>query len=250
MGKTFDGDRTKQDTQGEERTSDSSHTFGGSPCRGESTGSVSSPENAVATQALTRQSHFQEFEMIQRPPLEPFFQNLDASSRYYLNHFTWQVCNHMVAYDGPENPQRELVSAARYLPYLFHIMVANGAHHVHHLSCDFATSEKLLRYAADGQALAKPYAHTQKYHRDALVAKAKALRSLAQSVQVVTDATFDLLLSGILLFINYDLIESGKDQWQVHMEGAHRLVSFLGNWPFNQQEMSRLRMYQLSEYLK
>lgn len=248
MGKTFNFDSTQQDMQGEEGISDSSSTSGASPYQGQNLVPRGPHQRAVATPALVQQSSFQGIDRVQWSIVEPFNQNLSHSTRSYLDHFNRTICADMVAFDGLWNPLRDLIPATQAFPYLLHIIIANAAHHVLNRSDPFARSEVLLQPTSDGQALAKRQAHTQRYYHDALVAKNKALLSLAQAIEVVTEANFDWLLSAILLFINYDLIESGRDQWEVHMDGAQRLVSFLGR-SSRPQQMSRVRIYQLSEYL-
>ena len=84
---------------------------------------------------------------------------------------------------------------------------------------------------------------------DALLAKQQALSLMAQSVASVTPANVDVILAAILMFINYDLIESGQDKWRVHIEGARQLIERLDRPPYLQQPISKLRLAVLSDFL-
>jgi hypothetical protein len=99
------------------------------------------------------------------------------------------------------------------------------------------------------QAVSRYGGPLQSSYRDALAAKTNALSLLAQSVASVTPANIDLVLVTILLFVNYTLVESGKDKWKVHMDGALSLIKLLGEPPYLQQPMSRLRLTILSDLL-
>ena len=62
-------------------------------------------------------------------------------------------------------------------------------------------------------------------------------------------ANIDFILMTILLFVNYALVESGRDKWKVHMDGALKLIQLLGKPPYFQRPMSRLRQTILSDLL-
>lgn len=249
MGKTFDDESTQQDMEAEERKSALLAPSCASQFQGNDPAACSPDQSLVAIRSVALQSACPSIGQVQWPIVDAFFQGLNDSSRRYLDHFIRQLCADMVPYDGPGNPLRDLVPATQSFPYLFHIIIANAAHHVYNISRDQAMLKNTPLCVGDRRALAIYDTPTQNYHRDALEAKQKALKSLAQSITVVTEANFDWLLSTILLFINYDLVESGKDQWKIHMEGARKLVSFLGSSSPRSHQMSRLRISQLSDYL-
>jgi hypothetical protein len=191
--------------------------------------------------------------------VDPLVQDLSAELRYYIYHFSTQLCADMVSYDAPDNnPMRNLIAATSNSPLLLQIIIANSAFHVFNISRD---PRKFLASASDYQEESRPclvayYKAVTRYggphktsYRDALIAKQHALSLLAQSIATVNESNIDLILATILLFVNYDLIESGKDKWKVHMEGARKLIQLLGKPSYRPHAMSQLRTYILSEFL-
>jgi hypothetical protein len=193
--------------------------------------------------------------VLHRPLVDPLVNDLDRHSRYYLYHFATQLCEDMVVYDMPgQNPIRDLIPATSAYPLLLHIIVANSAFHVFNISRNpmgqsayqAQQSSCLVAYY---QAVSRFGGPLQSSYRDALTAKTNALSLLAQHVASVTPANIDLVLVTILLFVNYTLVESGRDKWKVHMDGALSLIKLLGEPPYLQRPMSRLRLTILSDFL-
>jgi len=56
------------------------------------------------------------------------------------------------------------------------------------------------------------------------MAKQNALQLLSYSLADMRSTNFDIILASILLFINFELIESGKDSGRIHVEGAKSLI--------------------------
>ena len=187
--------------------------------------------------------------------IDPLVQDLSPNSRYYLYHFATQICEDLVVHDGPnQNPIRDLLPATAAYPALLHIILANSAFHVFNISRDPLTQspyqQTQRRYlVAQYQAMSRYGGPMKSSYADALLAKQQALSFLAQSVLSVNETNIDLVLVVILLFINYDLIESGRDKWKVHMNGARQLIELLGTPPYLQQPMSRLRLSVLADFL-
>jgi hypothetical protein len=183
---------------------------------------------------------------------DPLLQHLNSCERDYLCHFTTRLCADMVAYDIPgQNPWRDLVPATASFPFLLQIMVANSALHVYNISrgdpADYPDQQELFR-ARDSRLL--PYTTPRsKYYQDALLAKQEALSMLGQFITLVDASNFDLVLAAILLFVNYDLIESGKDQWKPHIEGARKMIGLLDDASYQPLVISRVRTYLLSDFL-
>lgn len=193
--------------------------------------------------------------VLHRPLADPLVNDLDRNSRYYLYHFATQLCEDMVVYDMPgQNPIRDLIPATSDYPLLLHIIVANSAFHVFNISRNpmgqsayqAKQSPCLIAYY---QAVSRFGGPLQSSYRDALTAKTNALSLLAQNVASVTPSNIDLVLVTILMFVNYTLVESGKDKWKVHMDGALSLIKLLGEPPYLQKPMSRLRLTILSDLL-
>lgn len=202
------------------------------------------------------QGHQEEQAMIvQRPLADPLVNDLDRNSRYYLYHFATQLCGMMVVYDEPgQNPIRDLIPAVSAYPLLLHIIVANSAFHVFNI-----TRNPMGQSAYQGERSPTVMAYYDAVSRfggpltssfkDALVAKQQALSSLAESVASVNASNVDLILVTILMFVNYALMESGRDKWKVHMDGALKIIKLLGQPPYLQRPMSRLRQTLLSDFL-
>jgi hypothetical protein len=62
-------------------------------------------------------------------------------------------------------------------------------------------------------------------NRDALSYKYKAIQGLTSSVEHATSIKHDTTLASIFLLIFLDLLESGSDRWNVHLEGAKSLIT-------------------------
>lgn len=192
---------------------------------------------------------------VQRALTDPLVNDLDRNSRYYLYHFATQLCEVMVVYDMPgQNPIRDLIPATSAYPLLLQIIVANSAFHVFNITRNpmgqsAYQGERSPTVMAYYQAVSRFGGPLKSSYRDALVAKQQALSLLAKSVTSVNTANIDLILMTILLFVNYALVESGRDKWKVHMDGALKLIKLLGEPPYLQRPMSRLRQTILSDLL-
>ncbi|KAI8943283.1 hypothetical protein NX059_001303 [Plenodomus lindquistii] len=193
--------------------------------------------------------------VVQRPLVDPLVNDLDRNSRYYLYHYATQLAEVMVVYDMPgANPMRDIIPATSAYPLLLHIIVANSAFHVYNITRNPMGQSA---YQGDQSPTVQAYYQavsrfggplTSSYH-DALMAKHHAIGLLAESVATVNPSNIDLILVTILLFVNYALVESGRDKWKVHMDGALKLIKLLGTPPYLQRPMSRLRQTILSDFL-
>ncbi|EFR03821.1 acriflavine sensitivity control protein acr-2 [Nannizzia gypsea CBS 118893] len=147
--------------------------------------------------------------------VDPLFQDLDQASRFYISHFTDQMCRDLVTYDVPRhNPYRDIVPLIRDHELLLHVIVANSAIHI---------SNMLSKGPSRFNGVPGQYPH-----RDALVAKQKTLQLLNQSMDNIDAVDPEVVLTAILLSINYELVSSGKDDWKVHVEGAQKLIDYFG----------------------
>lgn len=214
--------------------------------------------DSPSTASDSSDEHAQEEEMamtVQRPLVDPLVNDLDRHSRYYLYHFATQLCDVMVVYDVPgQNPIRDLIPATSAYPLLLHILVANSAFHVFNISRNPMGQSAYQDKHSPGvmayyQAVSRFGGPLKSSYKDALVAKQQALSLLAQSIATVNASNIDLILVTILMFVNYALVESGRDKWKVHMDGALRLIKLLGEPPYLQRPMSRLRQTILSDFL-
>ncbi|KAI0423666.1 fungal-specific transcription factor domain-containing protein [Xylaria sp. FL1042] len=152
---------------------------------------------------------------------DPLLQDLTGSSRHYLSYFASRFCQDLVVHDSMErgtNPFRELIPMSQAYSYLQHIIIAVSAVHYYNA----------IRYATS------QHSHVaQTALIDALHARQIAIRELIALIQEKragsrdseTQADQDALLATALFFINFTLIDSGKDGWKDHLTAAGRLLS-------------------------
>ncbi|KAK2012160.1 hypothetical protein LZ32DRAFT_315805 [Colletotrichum eremochloae] len=148
--------------------------------------------------------------------VDPLFQGVEHHYRHYLSYFTTRVCRDLVSWDLPDrNPFRSLIPLTKAHPLLQHIIVAASAAHMSNLSRALSSDPESDLNAR--QALT-----------DALVAKHKALQLLSSVLQEdIRSIGGDVVLSSVLFFVNVELMESGRDGWKPHLEGAGRIMSYL-----------------------
>ncbi|WYZ41162.1 hypothetical protein EsH8_V_000057 [Colletotrichum jinshuiense] len=147
--------------------------------------------------------------------VDPLFQGVEHHYRHYLSYFTTRVCRDLVSWDLPDrNPFRSLIPLTKAHPLLQHIIVAASAAHMSNLSRALSSDPE-----SDLNA--------RKALTDALVAKHKALRLLSAALQDIGGIGGDVVLASVLFFVNVELIESGRDGWKPHLEGAGRIMACL-----------------------
>ncbi|KAI0965839.1 fungal-specific transcription factor domain-containing protein [Xylaria arbuscula] len=154
---------------------------------------------------------------------DPLLQDLTGSSRHYLSYFASRFCKDLVVHDSAErgtNPFRELIPMSQAYSYLQHIIIAVSAVHYYNA----------IRYTAS------EHSHVpQKAFIDALHARQVAIRELIAVIQerqagnrIESQWDQDALLATVLFFVNFTLIDSGRDDWKDHLTAAGRLLSIHG----------------------
>lgn len=149
---------------------------------------------------------------------------------YYVSVAT-DVCRDLVLYDIPKhNPFRELIPMIHQHPLLQHIIVANSALHM------FNACEKPLILHHSGFPLSiqtnipessrpsSPSLQQAESYSCALVAKQKALVLLRSALSNPTSMDVDVILAAVLLFIELELLDSGRDNWRHHINGARTII--------------------------
>lgn len=71
-------------------------------------------------------------------------------------------------------------------------------------------------------------------HKDVLHYKYQAIRELSLALNDVEIYRQDALAASIFLLIFLDLLESGSDKWNYHLEGAKNLIA--STWPSAQSQ--------------
>jgi hypothetical protein len=88
------------------------------------------------------------------------------------------------------------------------------------------------------------------YYRDALVAKQRALYLLKSALTSIASVDIDVTLAVVLLFIEFELIDSGQDNWRHHLNGAITVIETLCRLNVSTQTaMSPLRSCLISNCL-
>lgn len=206
--------------------------------------------DSVNTRSLIpAQVHYSEvFLPLQQPLLDPLYQGLDDTSRGYLSHCMLPTITEynrpltancavastvssdmVIANISDVNPFRSLIPFCRDHPILLHIILANSALHIsclHRRRLDgpeehmpgLATGELSTTDAADRASRAMV---------DALSAKHKALILLRHALEDMSHIDVDMVAAVVHLFIIFELISPGEDEWKAHVEGALRLISYL-----------------------
>ncbi|OTB00789.1 hypothetical protein M426DRAFT_231931 [Hypoxylon sp. CI-4A] len=158
-------------------------------------------------------------------PLDPLVQDLDQSSRYYLNYFAARFSQDLVLYDAHgriANPYRDLIPISQKYPFLREIIVAASAMHFSNV----VRWDRNPRPAADSLV-------------DALHARHRAIRALQTMIEQyrydaeveIDAAEKDALLAAVLFFVNFVLLDSGKGGWRAHMIFLGRLLSMRTSRP-------------------
>ncbi|KAB8227727.1 Zn(II)2Cys6 transcription factor [Aspergillus alliaceus] len=139
--------------------------------------------------------------------------NLDRTSRYYLDYYNEQICKLFIVYDSEENPFRRLISLALDNPVLLKAALALAARHRANSGCPF-----------DNPAVEASTDRIQ-IHREALVFKHQAIQGLTRALNDPAVSGKDTTVASIFLLIFLDLLESGSDKWNFHLEGAKKLIT-------------------------
>ncbi|KAF7536431.1 hypothetical protein G7054_g4571 [Neopestalotiopsis clavispora] len=114
---------------------------------------------------------------------------------------------------------------------LLHIIVANSALHMSNSSQGpMATDRSPSPVSQNGMDLMSCNAsladqRASYYH--ALTAKQKALCLLGSALQSPMPMNDDVILAVVLLFIEFELLDSGRDDWKHHISGAKAIIEKL-----------------------
>lgn len=115
---------------------------------------------------------------------------------------------------------------------LLHIMVANAALHLSNASHRSvsggaspasSSSDTPLRSVQSRWSLIREPGS----YGDALVAKQRALSCLRVALMDRSSANTDATLATILLFTEFELLDSGRDSWRHHLSGAREIIGAL-----------------------
>ena len=163
------------------------------------------------------------------------------------------VCRDLVLYDIPrQNPFGELIPLTHQHPALRQIIIATAALHMSN-ACQRLVVLDVPRHRTSlhGSLFPSSSRILQSIsYRDALVAKQRALCFLKSALNHMTSADVDVILAVVLLFIEFELIDSGRDTWRRHINGANTIIETLCRSNVSTQtSMSPLRSCLISNCL-
>ena len=93
------------------------------------------------------------------------------------------------------------------------------------------------------------YQQPEFYH-DALAAKQRALYLLKSALTSIASIDMDVTLAVVLLFIEFELIDSGRDNWRYHINGVRIIIEALcGPKVSLQTTKSPLRNFLIANWL-
>ncbi|KAL4746814.1 hypothetical protein BDW72DRAFT_184051 [Aspergillus terricola var. indicus] len=149
---------------------------------------------------------------------DPRMQNLDPSSRYYIDYYSQRICRLYILHDSDSNPFRSLLAYALEDAPLLKSITALAARHLANTGYSFDQSDK-----EDVVLPTSPFTNTT---LDALRFKTQAIMALRERLtrQHPEPAKTDTMMATILLLIFLELLESGLDGWDVHLKGARALA--------------------------
>lgn len=157
----------------------------------------------------------------------------------------------LVLYDFPDrNPFRDLIPLAQHYPVLLQIIIAISALHMSNTeqkSLVLPTTTSSLRsepHSPTPCSASKSVSSRPKSYNDALIAKQCALRMLR--IVLVnprpTEVDVDVALGAVLLFIQFQLVDSGRDHWRQHIDGARTIMqTYFGSNIATRSQASPLR---------
>ena len=159
------------------------------------------------------------------------------------------VCRDLVLYDIPKhNPFRELVPLTHQHPVLLEIIIANSALHmtnayqkslVFHTTADSFHHRTSLKCSPGSSSSENLQSES---YTDALAAKQRALHLLKSALTSIASVDIDVTLAAVLLFIEFELIDSGRNNWRFHINGARTIIETLCRLSISTQTpMSPLR---------
>ncbi|KAE8147350.1 fungal-specific transcription factor domain-containing protein [Aspergillus avenaceus] len=168
----------------------------------------------VKASALVKKGNAVKSELKLSPSLEAVHvSNLDRNARFYLDYYNDLICRLFIVYDSKENPFRNLISLALDDQVLMKAVLALAARHRANTGCSFENPVE------------KASTELINVHQDALSYKHQAIQGLARTLDDPEMASRDTTIASIFLLIFLDLLESGSDKWNFHLEGAKRLIT-------------------------
>ncbi|RDW66967.1 hypothetical protein BP5796_09716 [Coleophoma crateriformis] len=190
--------------------------------------------------------------VMSRSLVDPLFQDLTSSHRYYLSYFASSLFKDLVIYDTPNyNPLRDLIPMSGEHAVLRYIMIASSALHISNVSRKANSSLTKTPTYSSAMISSQSMEHASPTsYRDGLIAKQRALQLLSTALNDMRTELVDIALATVLLFIECDLLDSGNNDWRFHINGARTIIGTLGQHSkLGDVKMSSLRRCLISNCL-
>lgn len=158
------------------------------------------------------------------------------------------VCQDLVLYDRLEdNHFRELIPLAHHHPVLLHIIIANSAMRMSHIQQRMVEPHATMSLDTSPTTPRLSSSPSASY---ALEAKYRSLSLLCTILSGNDTVHPDITLAVVLLFIELELLDSGRDNWTHHINGARRIIEKLCDTnALREQPMTSLRKFLISNCL-
>ncbi|PWY79514.1 hypothetical protein BO94DRAFT_558693 [Aspergillus sclerotioniger CBS 115572] len=188
-----------------------------------SDGNVDSPKwlSRGASMGMLRECHGAgPLDILSIPPGldDPSIISLDKTSRYYLYYYSKCLCKLFIMYDTNKNPLRNLIPAALEEPVLLMSIVALSAQHMANTTRRF--------YSSEGECYGVESVDAS---HSALLYKYRAIQGLSRAVNDARSYRRDFTIASAFLLIFLDLLESGNDNWNFHLEGIKKLINCISH---------------------
>lgn len=144
------------------------------------------------------------------------------------------MCRDLVVYDTPKhNLFRELIPMALKHPILLQTIVANSALHMSNVTQRSSRSSSMVTETASTpsttsspgpSSIASCGTASIEYYHDALRAKQQALLLLRSALENLASVDIDVVLAVVFLLLGFELIDSGRDNWRSHVDGARTII--------------------------
>ncbi|CEJ60855.1 hypothetical protein PMG11_09411 [Penicillium brasilianum] len=143
---------------------------------------------------------------------DPRIHHMDRLSKYYIDYYNQRICKLYILFDSESNPFRNLISFCLEDLALQKSIVAIAARHFANTGRSFDTTDAAVPHRFVNANM------------DALLFKKQAIEALSSSLSDTGSRRTEATMATILLLIFLDLLESGIDGWNSHLQGARGLL--------------------------
>ncbi|KAJ5575375.1 hypothetical protein N7450_009274 [Penicillium hetheringtonii] len=171
--------------------------------------------NATKRGPKKREDHFSDTKSLPIILHDPSTSRLDRKSHYYIDYFNDRICKLFIVYDSNRNPIRSLIPMGYQDPVLMKALLALAARH--HVNTGHSFHQTELPASSSLQL--------SNANQDALLFKHQAMEALSYSLRDTESFKKETTVASIFLLIFLDLLESGSDGWNFHLQGAKNLIA-------------------------